>query len=481
MNHSPHNFPVAALPAGLCAPLDEAAKNMKAPLPMLASALLSVASSATQGLLNVRRPNGLSGPVSLMFLTIAESGERKTACDEIYSHGIKQFERVELAAEMTRASLFDAERIVWEEKAAILKAAIAKAIKKSLTSSGSSIEDLQNQLAAHLLHAPSRPRTLQMFLQDATPEGIVNRVQQHCPLLFLSCDEGGKVMNANMAHSLPLLNSMRDGSAQYFDRKTSGRQIIPFVRLSSHVQVQPNTMARFIEKSGSLSRDIGFLARNLVCFPHSTQGFRFIDNFDELKWPCVVKFNERVIELLEETKKTHQGTVETLPEVEFSSEAAHAWVRYFNHVEINQQPNGCYSGIRDAASKIAENVARLAGVIHKFEGHQGQISLDTIERSIAIGDWYLQSFRMIFDPPAVPQVALDAQSLEAWLWKHYRQTGEWVFKKNFVRQHGPLRSKSELDAAVAMLTNAGRMSVYRIGKTAVVSLRIPQALPPGHV
>lgn len=487
MNQSPLNFPVDALPERLRQALIEAAANVQAPIPMLASAMLAAASSATQGLANVKRPNGLVSPISLLFITIAESGERKTACDEVFTRAIREFETRELEAEDGSEASFQAELFVWKQKGSILKASITKALNDSIIDSPSDVSDLANlqaKLACHFEEEPARTRLLQMLIQDSTPEGIMNRVQIHCPLLFLNCDEGGKVLNSYLAHSLTLLNSMRDGSAQYHDRKTTDRQIVPFVRLSSHIQAQPKTIQRFFEKQGDLSRDNGFLARNWITYPHSTQGFRFI-GAGPLSWPDVNRFNQRISELLTETKHFRSSNTDNLPEIEFNPEAACAWTSFFNCIEGHQQPNQIYSGIRDAASKTAENVARLAAILHKFEGHNGSIALDTIQRAISIGAWYLESFRLIFDPPAIPQQVLDAQALEGWMFRHYQHTSESIFRKNFLLQHGPLRSKATLDPALATLVANGRAIVYSKHKTTFVSLQwqSPTAQPllkPGY-
>lgn len=476
MNHPTDNFPVHALPEQLRGALDEAAANVQAPVPMLVSSMLAAASAATQGLANVKRPNGMRSPISLMFITIAESGERKSVCDEVFTRGIRAFEARELADEKARSSAHEAQVFIWKRKEAHLKNAISKAVGEVVASSSGdtqSIQDLQAQLASHIQAHPEHPRMLQMLIQDSTPEGIMSRVLKHCPLLFLNCDEGGKILNGYLARSLALLNTMRDGSAQHHDRKTSDRQIVTFVRLSSHIQAQPKTIQKFFDNQGDLARDSGFLARNWVNYPSSTQGYRFIGT-DESQWSNVGKFHLRITELLEEAKNLRNNKIEDLPNIEFSQEAAQAWVDFFNYVEAHQQPNCIYSGIRDAASKTAENVARLAAILHLFEGQTGPISQDIIRRAIPIGLWFLDSFRMIFDPPMVPTVVRDAQKLEAWLWRHYRHTGEHVFRKNYLLQHGPLRTKAELDPALTNLIAYGRATMFYQHKTACIGLVVQQ-------
>ena len=47
---------------------------------------------AAQGLVNVRRDHQLGGPVSLYLLAVADSGERKSTCDTIFSPALRDWE-----------------------------------------------------------------------------------------------------------------------------------------------------------------------------------------------------------------------------------------------------------------------------------------------------------------------------------------------------------------------------------------------------
>ena len=66
---------------------------------MLASSALTAVSLALQGHYNIRRAEKLVAPLALYFLIIAESGERKTAGDKLFTQGIEDFvnEQMELA------------------------------------------------------------------------------------------------------------------------------------------------------------------------------------------------------------------------------------------------------------------------------------------------------------------------------------------------------------------------------------------------
>lgn len=62
------------------------------PLPLIACGALANLSLACQTLANVARDNYLGPPVSLYFLAVASSGERKSAADNVFSKAIRQWE-----------------------------------------------------------------------------------------------------------------------------------------------------------------------------------------------------------------------------------------------------------------------------------------------------------------------------------------------------------------------------------------------------
>ena len=75
-------FPVAAL-GGVLRPAAEAIEAItRAPVAIAAQSVLAAATLAVQAHADVTLPTGQKRPVSAFFLTIAASGERKSACDD---------------------------------------------------------------------------------------------------------------------------------------------------------------------------------------------------------------------------------------------------------------------------------------------------------------------------------------------------------------------------------------------------------------
>ena len=97
----------------------------QAPTALVVSSALAALSVAVQGLVNVRRDHQLVGPVSPYLVAVADSGERKTTCDTIFSPALRDWERGRL---MVIAPDLAARDAAFEAK----KAGILDAIKHKL-------------------------------------------------------------------------------------------------------------------------------------------------------------------------------------------------------------------------------------------------------------------------------------------------------------------------------------------------------------
>jgi hypothetical protein len=57
---------------------------------------------------------------------------------------------------------------------------------------------------------------------------------------------------------------------------------------------------------------------------------------------------------------------------------------------------GYLSNMKDYASKMAENMARIAALLHYFEGRNEDISIKAVEAAIQISAWYVDEYKRLF-------------------------------------------------------------------------------------
>ncbi len=99
----PKPYPLDALPELVRQAVTEVQGFTQAPVALVAGSALAAASLACQSLADVQRAEGLTGPVGVFLLTVAESGERKTTADNLFLDPIRDWERTQ--AELAEPAL----------------------------------------------------------------------------------------------------------------------------------------------------------------------------------------------------------------------------------------------------------------------------------------------------------------------------------------------------------------------------------------
>ena len=125
-------FPIDAAPLLIRDAILEINTNLKAPAAIIASSALGVLSLACQGLIDVLLPHGQVKPVSLFLITIADSGERKTSCDQLFTKPIRDFDDKSNEIHETAMQEYEAEIFAWELKSKALISQILKLETKEL-------------------------------------------------------------------------------------------------------------------------------------------------------------------------------------------------------------------------------------------------------------------------------------------------------------------------------------------------------------
>lgn len=230
------------------------------------------------------------------------------------------------------------------------------------------------------------------------------------------------------------------------------------------LQIQEATLRAFFDKSGGLARGTGFLARFLVAWPESTQGFRpFTDPPDT--WPKLAAFHRRIAEILNTPAPlTEQGTLEPAM-LTFTPAAKAAWVAFHDALEIELRSGGELYDVRDVASKTADNAARLAALFHVFtHGIGGAVDVDSFEGASQIAAWHLSEARRFFGELALPVELANAARLDAWLIEYGKRERTHIIPRREAQRSGPVRDKDALKHALQELDELGRARLVVEGR-----------------
>ncbi|MDP2201764.1 MAG: DUF3987 domain-containing protein [Methylicorpusculum sp.] len=294
----PEAYPLDALPDMIREAVDEVAAFVKAPLPLVAGSALGALSLATQAHCDIERAPGLSGPAGLFLLSIADSGERKTTCDGFFTKPICQYEAERALLAKPLMDDHVAELAAWNAERDGLLLAIKDAGKKNKPT-----QNLREELK-NLEHGkPEPPRIPRLILGDETPENLAYTLARKWPSAGVVSSEAGVVFGAHgmnrdsVMRNLGLLNVLWDGGTLSIGRRSSESFVVQGARLTVALQIQETTLRAFFDKSGGLARGTGFLARFMLAWPESTQGFRPFTDPPET-WPKLMRFNQRITSIL---------------------------------------------------------------------------------------------------------------------------------------------------------------------------------------
>lgn len=458
-------FPLYAIPEKICRAILEVWQETKAPLPLVVTSALSALSVACQHLFDASRPNGMTSPCSLFFITIADSGERKTSSDKFFTRPIRDFEKNHFEENRKQQAEYATSLDIWKAKELGYKRNIQR-----LAGKNENCEAAELQLRQHRENPPAKPLVMRMLFDDVSPTAIISSLHDQWPSAGILSDEAGKLFNSKTFDNIGLYNKLWDGDSISLDRhRTTDSYTVNNGRLTVSLMSQQQTFRDFLEKQGNLARDNGFLARCLTCWPHSTQGYRQIEadaaaNQSKPR-PALDEFHRVINLLLNQAWQRHQSS-QPRRTVTMSSDAARAWNHYYNRIEGSIGPMGFWVDIRDGASKAAENIARLACLFQAFESCESpegwQISENMVHAADVICMWYMNHFKGIFGQnSALSDDMQNANELLAWLEIRWAQRNSPGIPKNEVRQLGPnkIRNKDKLERALDILRKQERLFV----------------------
>lgn len=427
---------------------------------MAALSLMGAISVAAQGRYDVLLPHGSTAPMSLYTLIVAVSGEGKSAAYKKTMAPLKRVQRACYEAYKKESFDFSSKLTAWKATNNKLKADMQKAAKQ-----GEGIEEAQQAHLSHAANKPAPPREFRLLYPDATPAALFEGLQNILPSGALTTDEGDTYFNGAMRQARGHMNSLWGGEDLVISRATKEDIVIYDPRYGMHISIQPGVLDRNMKPE---DRDSGWAARFIVCAPDPVRGTRQYhlgasDPGEGWQWA-----DQRLEALVRENLDLLDDPHLPRHQLLFSQDAQHRWVRLANEIEQAMGSGGRFEACTDHASKLSNQIGRVAALLHLFEDHSGDISVQTLDMATHLCSYYSQHFKQALMPP--PQEILDAMQLRQWfaqLFQQYRWLG---IPYNDARQRGPnpLRNTKRLSEAVNVLCFDGVISVGYEGKTRMI-------------
>ena len=466
-------YPIDALPLQIRLAVEEVQRYIQAPYALVAASALSSISLAGQAHYDIARADRLCGPVGLYFLVVADSGERKSSSDTFFRAPFEEFQA--RASESMKPDWKDylASLAAWKATQAGIQTQIS-----NLAAKGQSTVQAEKALRASEDDKPEQPREPRYIRTEVSPESLRWDLAMKWPSCGIVSAEGGVVFGGQamgkdaLMRYLATLNLLWDGAELSTDRRTSESFVVRGARMTMGLQVQEATLRTFLAQSGTLARGTGFLARFLIAWPESTIGYR--PYVEPLDWTHLDAFNRRITALLErEVRITKEGSL-TPSLLVFTPEAKKHWIAFHDRVERELGTGGSLQDVRDVASKVADNAARLAALFHTFgeEKSGSQVGVNSFNSASRIVEWHLTEAKRFFGELALPDSLAKAALLDAWLITICKIKGVSEVSSRNIQQFGPtrVREKASLDLAIHELLELDRMRVRVIGKRRIIQV-----------
>lgn len=443
-------YPVEAL--GPIRAAVEAVQGMtQAPAAIPAQSALSVASLAVQAFANVETLGG-PRPLSLFALTVAQSGERKSACDAPFLAALREHERA--AARDQRADVLS-----WQNASAIWKGERERILAEAKKARGEKQTAARADLEA-LGAEPAAPPLPDRTVTEPTFEGLTRLFAEGMPSLGLFSDEGGQFLGGHAMNSdnrqktLAAFNALWMGDPIRRTRGGDGQVTLFGRRLAVHLMVQPAVARAFM--ADPLAADTGFLARFLICEPASTIGTR-LHARARRDDGAVSAYADRLGAILSTPMPMDPETRELNPRLlPLSRTARDLLIRFADVIEMAQAEGGNLCHVTGTASKSAEQAARIAGVLTLWRDlHAAEVSEHDMANGIELAQFYLAEVARLASGARVSVEVARAEKLRKWLLDKWTEP---EIAKRELDQFGPYElrhDKRASEGAIAMLEGHG--------------------------
>jgi hypothetical protein len=442
-------FPIDALGGILGGAARAIADKIQVADGLAGASILAAASLATQSHADCIIPaTGQSRPLSLFIVSVAASGDRKSSSDGEAMTPVR-------CREKTLRTIYDDALPDYRRAKRAFEVAVQKAEKTK-----GDWRDIDAAIRA-VGDEPSPPLLPFLIADEPTFEGLTKLFERGQPSLGLFSDEGGgfvggHAMSAdNRLKTLAGLSLFWDGATVRRIRAGDGASALIGKRLALHLMAQPVAAAGLLADSTAL--DQGFLSRVLVSAPASLAGTRLQKAISAGTESSLRHYNRVILDLLERPFPLADGTANALEprRLPFDQHSSGKWLRLCDAIEKKLGAGGEYETIRGFANKLAEHVARIAGVLTIVDDPEaGSINSDTLARAVALGDYYAGEALRLFEASAVSPEIAQAEKLLTWLNNTWREP---TIGLRAIYQNGPnsIRDRDTAKKAVDLLATHG--------------------------
>jgi hypothetical protein len=326
-------FPLAALGGILGRAAEAIVDRVQCPDATAGQSVLGAATLATQGHANIELPHGRRAPLSNYYVTVDESGGRKSEADRHALWPVRKREEALRAAHDVDILVYEQHWEAWEAQRRQILRAQGKGAAKTL-------EDKKAELKA-LGPAPQPPLVPLLTCPEPTFEGLCRLLASGHPSIGVFSAEGGQFIGGhgmsedNRLKTAAAMSGLWDGEAVRRVRAGDGIIILPGRRVAAHLMLQPGVAIGLLGDETLI--DQGLLSRVLASHPDSLAGLRLWREPQPESEAKLNRYGARLLSILEAPLPLAPGKQNelALPSISLSPAARRLLIQFGDHVERN--------------------------------------------------------------------------------------------------------------------------------------------------
>ncbi|MFD4144426.1 DUF3987 domain-containing protein [Streptomyces sp. NPDC058572] len=473
-------FPVDVLPDWVAEQAAAVAEFTQTPPDMAATMALAALSTAAGGRVHVQIRDGWVEQTNLYLVVAMPPASRKS---DVFAVMTRPIYDIEAALQASAHSSIIEATVEKEAAEARAEAVMTKARKADDSVAAASLvaEASGLRMEADAITVPPLPRLTAD--DDLTTETLTKLLAAHGRLGVLSPEGDLFDVIAGRYSSRPNLGVFlkgHKGERLRAERITRDTDFAEKPALTIGITLQPTVLTDLAQTPGARGR--GLMARFLFALPASTVGYRKV---------VVPPVPEKTARSYESRLTTLIHTLRDLPEaatIKCSDPADQAVIKLQQDIEPKLRPEGALGHIDDWAGKYVGAVARIAGLLHLGDRAMGgwgePIEASTIERAIAIGEYYTAHALAAFDRMEADENSEKAKLVLDWI----RRTKVTSFKAHelVTARRRAFPTVNSTTAALRLLEQHGFVRALRPersgsrGRQPAITYRVhPEAAAPG--
>jgi hypothetical protein len=403
----------------------------------------------------------LEEPLCLWTIVAAEPGERKSSVFSDMMFPLREVEQeLVTAAEETVAG---AKQLAGAHEVRL------KTLRSKVARAGTEDErqEAETALAEAAAETPQIPALPRLTADDATPERLASLMAENDGCIALMSSEGGVFgmmggrYNDKGGPNLDVYLKGHSGDSLRVDRADGRALWVPRTALTMGLTVQP-AVIRDLGKAPGF-RDRGLPARGLYALPRSLMGTRFSQDrlIDASKKAAYAWAIRRLLSVA--AAAPEEGTYGR-HRLRIAGDALAVFRPEADRVERALGPNGHLSDIKDWASKLTAQIARIAAGYHLISAGGGPLEehLDISAHEIAAA-WelgaYLQAHALAaFDLMDEGGEYRQAERILAWIVRQGHQSFSRSECYQAVRRTAGVKRSDDLNTPLEILVAHGHIA-----------------------